>query len=537
MEREASSSAAQETPADAIRLLLRAVQTLRTYPADNQVSREVMAALVGRLGPALPLTVELVNAGVRGPDGDPLPAELDRAHIGVALFRDGVRRIEVRDGIEPQEIERFVAALAASIHPDDLNEDYVTRLWEAELAHVSVVAVDPYLNLDAGEGELLEGKERPEVEPELAEAHRVDLPPPPEQAFEISDADALRLAQEVEQTDRIAPWGSFLEALFSVSGSSLGVQHAAALCQLVEVSYQRCLEGGRWKMASEILRRIKSDLPGALTGLTRAAERMASSERLRPLHEALESRSLGASDAHGLLKWMLPECLPAVCEGLVRARTDTTRKVYVEFLIGAGADALPRVLSVFEQGGPGAEALVSVLARVRAPEAARALAAAVSRASGAQRRELVRALGLQQVFVEASERLLEIALEDPDRACRVIALRGLARGAGSRAQERVLERLQSRAGLALDDEEKDLLFAALGRVGDDTAVPFLRRMLKPGWLFASGDTEAWRRAADALARLASPEALRTLEEFAESRHPDLAQICTSALLGVRRGAP
>jgi len=522
---------------EAVCHLLRAIQTLRTYPASNQLAREALAALQPRLAAAAPFALELTASGFLLASEPIGGGEQDRAKVALALFRDGVRRLELRQGIEAAETERLVLALAKPIHADDLTEDYVTRLWEGDLPHVGVAAVDPYIDVDIQEA-VLEGTSRPEPEAEDQAGEREHLPAPPEAAFVVTEADALRVAQEVEQADRLAPWGSFIEAVFATMRSDAEGKRGERLVQMIEAGMQRCLDSGRWKMATEILRRLRGSLPAPYPPLLRkAAERMATSERLRPLHDALERGECPPADAEAVLAGMAPLGLGAVCELLAATRSEHTRRFYADLLAKTGAQALPALLPAFQQTSDELRPLlIGVLGRIRDPLAGVTLVEALPAASGGTRREVVRALTLHQSDAGIAEQLLRVALDDTDGACRVIALRGLARGTGPAAQQRVLARIQARNFSGLPDEEKDLLFAALGRVGDDSAVPFLRGLLKPGWLFGGADRESWRRVAFALARLATPEALRTLEEHADSRHPDLARICTEALLQARRSS-
>ena len=111
-----------------------------------------------------------------------LDAKEDRSDIAGRLYADGVRILRLTSDIGSDELERFIVALSAPIHPDDLSEDYVTRLWEAELPNVRVVSIDPYPDLDVPD-EVLEGKfvPTPEIEdvgplPEGSEEELGDSP-------------------------------------------------------------------------------------------------------------------------------------------------------------------------------------------------------------------------------------------------------------------------------------------------------------------------------------------------------------------------
>ena len=87
---------------------------------------------------------------------------------------------------------------------------------------------------------------------------------------------------------------------------------------------------------------------------------------------------------------------------------------------------------------------------------------------------------------------------------------------------------------ALPDEEKDLLFLALGAVGDDDIVPAMAALLKPGWNPFKSDDPDWKRAASALVRLGTPRAREVLQEGGRSRNKPLSEVCFEALQTLQR---
>jgi hypothetical protein len=521
---------------DAVRALLRAVHTLRTYPADNQLSRKALADMQVPFAAAGALDLALAGAELLRDGEVVVEADQDRASVVAALYRDGVRRLQIREGVGADELERLVRALAKPIHPDDLSEDYVTRLWEAELPHVQVTAVDPYLDLDVG-GDVLEGRAKPELSPEEAPTSEPDLPPPPTEAFRITEEDARRIAREVELGEKAAPWGQFVNALIGALFSAPGLRRLEELVQLVEACQQRLLEDGHLKLAVQLLRYLRGKLPAQGVAPIRAALlRMAGAQRLLPLHERIEKGACDLEDAAALLALLRPAVAESAVQLLERSLEEAARRFYAQFLVQLGAEALPPLLERFREAGDDVRAaLAGVLGRLREPRAAQALREALPAAKGGLRREIVRALS-QHAGGEAEAALLEVALRDPDAGCRILALRSMGSRGARVAQRALVERIRSRGFDAVPAEEKDLVFATLGRVGDDAIVPFLEGMLQPSWLPGLGRRDHQLRAALALSRLGTEAALAVLERLSRSRRADLAQICERALLEARRGA-
>ena len=192
-----------EAVADAIHQFFRAHRALRTYPVDNEISQRALAVAGERLGGVLPLTLRLFADRL---EWEQTPVFDDRGEtpplVG-SLFKDGIRRIVFQAGLAGDELQRLLVVLVKPVDPDDLSEDYVTRLWEADLPSVRISAIDPYLDPEI-EGAVLEGTEPPADDDPNEEAATV--PPPPEDAFRIRPEDAERVAADVQQAVSVTRW-------------------------------------------------------------------------------------------------------------------------------------------------------------------------------------------------------------------------------------------------------------------------------------------------------------------------------------------
>ena len=270
---------------------------VRTYPVGNQLSQNLLADLLSKLPEVLPLDLRVARDQLIWNDAPLLEANKDRSDIAGRLYKDGVRILRLGAQIDAGELERFIVSLATPLHPDDLSEDYVTRLWEADLPNVRIVAIDPYLDLDVPD-EVLEGKDVPTAEVEdiaavpTDEGAELDIPPPPEEAFHISHEDGERIAQEIERVTTTPPWSTFMIALFDLMGDESKADRLEDLVSLLEATFQRTLRDGQVDVATELLLRIRADVPSVADQAVREALfRMGHADRLQPLHEALEGGS------------------------------------------------------------------------------------------------------------------------------------------------------------------------------------------------------------------------------------------------------
>jgi HEAT repeat protein len=308
--------------------------------------------------------------------------------------------------------------------------------------------------------------------------------------------------------------------------------------RLIEECFQRLVADLRLDEAHRLLERLAQKPPERARKLMRSTiGRMVDPDRLAPLHDAVELGSEARPEIGRLLARMSPFVCETVCVFMERSTQEPTRRFYADLLIHMGKASLQPVLDHFPtSSGEARWSFVRVLGRLRAPEAAAPLLRALTEGDAPLRREIARSLAMIRT-PQALAALLDLGLDDSDRRTRVIALRGLGEARAGLDPHRLLERIRSGGFAGLGDEEKDLLFGALGGVAGDAAVPFLRELLSPAWYSLRKDPAGWERAARALAAIGTPAAREALEAGAASRRREIADACGQALGSLGKEAP
>ncbi len=522
--------------AEALRWFFRAVQTLRTYPIDNEISRRALTELGPRFAAVLPLTL---NVRAEGLEWEQTPLLDERGAVPPlvgSLFKHGVRRIKLDASPDTDELLRLLLALARPLDPEDLSEDYVTRLWEADLPHVHISAIDPYLDAEVT-GDVLEGKQPPMAAPEADDSDAAgdsdaesQIPPPPDQAFQIRAEDGARVAEEIQGTADVTRWLAFVDAAFDAAATQTGEHRGTELVEILEAYFHLLVRERQLGVATTLVDRMKSAAStGAAALFGPTLERLAQPDRLGALHEGLEAKSCDPRDVRSLLVHLGPHSVAAACRFLEQSAAERTRRLYAETLAEIGDLAVPLVVKQFRQSsGEARRVYAFALGALRGEGVVSALLDALADPHQAVRHEVVRALAAQPE-TKAIDALIRIALEDADAGCRIIALRGLGNARTRLDYRKLLERIESRHYGSLTPEEQDLLFLTLGAVGGEDVVPALRKILEPTWVPGRQRRDDWPRAASALARIRTQSAVSVLEEFGRSRQQDLAEVCTNAL--------
>ena len=141
--------------------------------------------------------------------------------------------------------------------------------------------------------------------------------------------------------------------------------------------------------------------------------------------------------------------------------------------------------------------------------------------------EAVKGLAVQD-DESVRSRLWDVALADAEGSARIAALKAVIEDPADVDCARVVQRLDGSDPKLLSEEEKDLLFRALGAGGGDVALDYLGRCLKGKWLAGRAEVECWRRATGALVAMGTPAATDLLTTHASGRGK-LAAICQDAL--------
>ncbi len=485
-----------------------------------------MRDLNDRLRAVLPLRIVLGPGLVQDSDGAAVEIDEGMGTLVTDLYRDGVRELRFAAALARPELDRLVAGLAAPRDSQDLTEDYVTRLWEAELPNVSLIALDPYLDRDIP-GDVLEGKERPSGEAEGLNADAPQrVPPPPDEAFRLSALDRQNLNNELAQATSLPPWPVFVAALLEIAATPVASRRAGELLAVFEATLYRLVSVGQLALATEFLRRGLAELRLPGEPMKRLIERASQADRLAAVRDAVERDPAQQPAARDFVHSLAPASLPALVEFLRSAASTGARRFWSETLALLGEKGLAALEQLAaDPDSESAAAAARVLSTTGNKRYLPALWRGFEQAAGPLRREILRSVVALDAGASAA-RSLEVALGDSDPDCRLIALAGVSKARDDAAEQRLLARLTA-AGADLPDREQDALYRALSLAGGPRAAAFIGQHLAGGW-FSGADRAAQTRAARALARMSTPEARELLRERAEGRGA-LAEICQRAL--------
>lgn len=561
-------------------LLIRAVEAGRTPPGRDAELRELEAGLEASLRVCLH---EIGEVKIRLEDLDLIfagqtvyrsPAR--EGSLPFALFRDGVREIVLRRGLESEELAALVRALRQATDARARGwDDAVTLLWEQDFRNIQyacspVEEQEPAAAEDGsgaaggvtdrdGAGRIpwpatmdLESILRPPTMggdeerfddwrfPGAAASAPSASPDAPLQFQEI-EAENIRMTARIEEA--ISTRDHVLAILFGILDAESDPAALFDAASVVGLFVEQAMLEGDFARANQLADRLTGVSVAAAGGsgergaaAEQAIERIGREEHLRelgPLLNACPDVDLG--ELSKLLARLGSGVAPALCDLLYDVQVRKTRRAICEALVvSCKRDVGVLIRQLSDPRWYVVRNVLYVLGRIAHQGVERALGEALYHEDIRVRREAICALA--EVESPAGRAYLNSALRDPNKEIRILVARLISRRRSDRAAQVIWSVIESPEFEERDPEERTAFIEAVGRTGSDALLPLLERSLIRGGWPRSNDRIDRREAALAIAWLGTPGALAVLKREAGSRRDEVREAVAGALESLRQSA-
>ena len=470
-----------------------------------------------------------------------------RENLAFRMYADGVRSLTLDEEIEPSELRALVEIVGRS-SPDADEDDIVTRLWSAELPHVTYTIAE----MPPAGGVAIQPAPAPAAAQEgairryaaaIAAAPPPALEPPlPQQVFNISEEelDALQslLAAEEQRTpfedmsfiveailsaeEDPATLGEFLEILAHLCGDLVLTGRADQAVALLSVGARAAASPGLPPGHAARIEGARGLVltPAVLEGLT----------RLLALADGIDRTSL-----HALVVALGRHAVGPFTHLLGDVPGKETRKVLIEALAETGRES-PELFLPFllDSRWYLVRNTIYILRRIAGPESSRAILRCASHKDLRVRKEVL--LYFEETGDPAGEPVLLGYLGDEVPSMRISATRSLARRGSRAAAERLLALTVSPGFPERGLDERETVWEAVGALAPDRALPALKDLLlKRRWFGQARELEDTACACAGLRRIGTPEAVAILREAAAGKRGEARELVEKALRAVARG--
>ncbi len=467
--------------------------------------------------------------------------------IAWTLYKDGVRSVAFKPGVEETEIVRFLGVLQqARGLQADAADDLLTLLWAQDFQLINYtfreLASENAAPIEAGE--TVTSAPPPEVRRQVEE----EAPPKREGVVSIEDFDTTLYFLEENEVDYLKKdvereyaqdlRRNVLAMLFDLLELQTYGTVRAELISIVENFIPYLLGAGDFRSVAFILRETRAVLQRArelipehrqiLDGLP---ARLSQSDALSQLLQALDEATVHPTeeDLSELFQEFRPEALSTLMAWIPKLHDP-----YVRDLVQTAAARLAQgnpaeVLKALASADPAAQLeMVKLAGRLRLPGAPEGMEPLL--ASGDRGLKLAVVETLTAIASPSAMRLLEKAIDDVDRDVRIAAVRFLGTRGYRNAAARVESMVTGSKLKGADLTEKMAFFEAFGALVGVKGIPALEKMLvAKGLLVRKEDPETRACAAMALGRIRTPEARAVLERAAQDKEPLVRNAVSRAL--------
>ncbi len=523
-----------------IRTLVKGLRAFQMYLPNNPVYQRAIENLHSAFQPVWLLNDELVLTVVETDfvwEAQVVYHQLNKGDsLAWSLFKDGMRVLTLRKGVEEQEIVRFLEIVQrARTLTADAGDDLLTLLWEQDFNFVQYHFTEFFTDAPPP------GETGPPVESapparQVQEQVQEEAPPRPTGVMDLDDFDSTLYWLDEAEIDYISKgvdreYSQDLPAnALSILFDLLEIQPDGAVrnevLTILESFLPHLLNSGDFRSVAAILRESRVVLsrdpalqPGEKERLEGFTARLSESAVLGQLLQSLDEATTPPSEAdlNEVFRELQPGALETVLGWLPRLSSPRVRQL-LEPSADRMAEANPReVLRLLRL--PESEALLGAIdlsRRLKLQAAVPGLGDTLSHADAGVRLASVHALAA--IGTPGALGQIERAVDDADREVRLAAVREVGRRAFKGALRRLEPVVQGKLQREIDLTERMAFFESYALVAGPAALEAFAALLSPGKMFRHKEAPETRAcAALALGKIRTPEARDVLQRHAADK--------------------
>jgi hypothetical protein len=473
-----------------------------------------------------------------------------------AMYKDGLRTLTLRRGVEEHEIIQFLQVLnRVKILPADAADDLLTLLWEQDFQLVQYHFAEFLADASVPGPEHGEAAPPPpesvrsEVRQESDAARQeqaarpkgvVDLEEFDSTLYFLDEAEVAYLAEQVEREYSRDLRVSAMNAMFDIFEGQDDAEVRDEILDAVEGLFPGMLNAGDFRTGASVLREARA-LSARVAGLTEVqANRLRVFDQLlsepgivSQLMQSLDEAATRPSDddVRELLREFRPPALETLVIWFPKLSSSQVRTLVEQVIERLALAHTPEVLRLLrEQDSEALPGVVALCGRLNLEGSVPGLIDVLGHSVPALRHAGVDALA--QIGSAGALAGLDRAIGDEDRGVRLAAVKTLGARGYKGALKRVEDVVLGKGRRDLDFNERRAFFEAYGVMAGPASIVPLRDLLEARGLFRRKQSPEVRMcAALGLGKVGTPEARAVLEAAANDKDRQVRNAVTAALRG------
>ena len=566
---ELDAKAGIKSATDVLQTLSKVIKILKIYPDTSPLRQKFIAELTGKFSKFLDeygdliLRIKQTEMSYQGEVVYSHPSKEE--NIAFRLFGDGIREIIFTEGLEEKEILDFIDAITRDCSREG-DDDVVTLLWEKDFKNIRHIVVEEEKEGEkepaATEQASIAGKSREalfnayksETGSEqqgttILEPAGVELEiehiygKPLSEIFALTPEEIERVQYEMEKEEGMDLISELLDILFHILQIEKEIESYTEIMTNIDKAIKSLALSGDYRRVIPILTTLKT-LSKEENNFSRAhaqviqtnIDTLGEEEFLQQFALSINVRKTEDTDAlFSFLSTLNKNAIAPMAAMIGALDQMKTRRMFCDALALLAKDNIePLLRKIGDNNWFVVRNIVYILGKIGDPKSVPYLKKIKDHDEPRIRKEIVHTL--TEIKSTEAKNLLISFLKDSNSAVRMMALKNLSTLNYRKAVPHLLDIISGDGFDSKEVIEKKDFFDALGILGTNEVLPFLKEtLMKRSWLFGKSKIEEQRvYTILALKRLSTPEAIAILREGSSSSDKGIQKICEDALQGIEK---
>jgi hypothetical protein len=467
--------------------------------------------------------------------------DAEEGTLSFTLFRDGIRWLEFKDGIDAEEIKEFLRILNKyKFLSEEPEGDLVTAFWESEFSHIKYEVADIFWDADS-EMEFTPSHETEETlgasfleEEGLGTLTEITIG---KEAFEISAEEEATILDWIRIEEKRDPTPDFLDALLDSLLENREKENFEIILDTLEAELLDSLSRKDFDVTLKILEGLQyildtcsTDLPWTVPIIDNFFLTASTSQSLLPLQSTWSDMDPDQGEkVTEILLLLRPEVIHTLGTMLLKTPSLRMQQIVMDVMTKMASRDIRPLESLLGSVSDAdlAQKLVHILGTLEGERPPKVLKKMIRHRSSKVRQEALK--GLLRREPESMKELFPL-IDDESESVHSLILDHLGMSKSRVAEDILLDYLEMEKYKRTDDDHIIACFRALGQCGSPRSIPFLRQVLhRRGWMPRFWKAAQRRGAAIALSVMGINEAQHVLEEASHSLFPSVKRTARQAM--------
>jgi hypothetical protein len=467
--------------------------------------------------------------------------ELEEGTLSFTLFRDGIRWVELTNGIESFEIRGFLRILNTyRTLPDEPEGDLVTALWEAKFPHIKYDVADISWAADSEMDFTPSHNAEGDVDVSFLEEEGLDILTEVtigREILKLTPEEEKKILEYVRDEEKRDPTSDYLDALFDSLLEDREKENFEIILDVLEEELRDLLSRRDFDLTLRILQSLhyvlgssSTDPPWTVTAIEDFLLTASSPHLLLPLQSAwADATPDEAEKIKDILLLLRPEAIHTLGSILLHTHSLRMQQILIDVMSKMASEDIRPLESLLAETSEQelTQRIVHILGNLEGKRPVQLLKKLTRHPSVKVRHDASK--GLLARDAESIKELFPL-IDEENESLHTLILDHLGASKNSLAEDLLLDYLEKEKYKRTDDDHILACFRTLGQCGSARSVPFLRRVLfRYGWMPRFWKAAHRRGAAIALREAGINEARHVLEDASHSLYPAVRRTAVRAI--------